>query len=448
MISPLLPGASSARDTTLSPAQNARLEREQGRVLIEVSGTPARLPDLANGERLAAAVSERLPDGKLAAQIKGETFLLNMPAGSQAQAGNVLNLRVASLQPLAFALVDLQQETPAAALQDALRLAAGQEETPLATLSQPAGKMPAFQAGEWVHARVAERLADGSAVVLAKNAAFTLQAPPGSKALNADPLLLRVRTTEPVVSFAQVTLEQDPDMAKSAPVSLSAATRYLSTLLQAANQQGGRLSATAAALAAAYDTATDKVAGSGKALLDNPGQSSSDHSASLRQTVEKSGLFYESHQKAWLDGRLSLDELRQEPQAKLGAAGKAQGEMGQLVQRQLETLEQRQFVYNGLAWPGQQVQWQIQAEDTPEREAGGADAMRAWHTQLNLQLPALGGVAARLRMVGNQVQLVFATDSDEAGGLIESHRLQLAGAMEAAGLALASLQVKHEAEPS
>ncbi|WP_174875685.1 flagellar hook-length control protein FliK [Vogesella oryzae] len=444
MISPLLPGASSARDTTLSPAQTARLEREQGRVLIEVSSTPSRLPELASGERLAATVSERLSDGKLAAQIKGETFLLNMPAGSQAQAGNVLNLRVASLQPLAFALVDLQQEVPAA-LQDALRLATSQEETPLATLSQPAGKTAGFQVGEWVHARVAERLADGSAVVLAKNAAFTLQAPPGSKALNADPLLLRVRATDPVVSFVQVALDQDPEMAKSAPVSLSDATRYLNILLQAANQPGGRPSATAAALAAAYDTDA-KVTSSGKALLANPEQPGSEHSASLQQTVEKSGLFYESHQKAWIDGRLSLDELRQEPQAKLGDAAKAQGAMGQLVQRQLETLEQRQFVYNGMAWPGQQVQWQIQADDTQERDASGAEEMRAWHTQLNLQLPALGGVAARLRMVGNQVQLVFATDSDAAGTLIESHRLQLAGAMEAAGLALASLQVKHETE--
>ncbi|MFC3625582.1 flagellar hook-length control protein FliK [Vogesella amnigena] len=437
MISPLLPGAArGATDAALSPAQTARLEREQGRALIEVSSQPARMPSLSAGELVSASVSERLPDGKLTALIKGESFLLNVPAGNLAQAGSQLNLRVASMQPLAFALVDVQQQ--------AAQELAVQQETLLDTLQQPGGKLPAFQAGEWLHARVAERLPDGSAVVLAKNAAFHLQAPPGSGALNADPLLLRVRSTEPQLSFVQVTLEQDPDLAKSAPVSLSDATRYLNGLLQAANQHGGRLSATAAALANAYDSGSLGVAAGNKALLNDPAMPGDSHSDSLRQTVEKSGLFYESHQKAWVDGRLSLEDLRQEPQARLGEAANRQGEMGQLVQRQLETLEQRQFVYNGLAWPGQQVQWQIQADESQEREGDGKEEMRAWHTQLNLQLPQLGGLAARLRMVGNQVQLVFATDSDEAGALIESHRLQLAGAMEAAGLSLASLLVKHE----
>lgn len=436
MISPLLPGAArGAADAGLSPAQTVRLEREQGRALIEVSSPPARLPTLAAGELVNASVRERLPDGKLTALIKGESFLLNVPAGNLAQAGSQLNLRVASLQPLAFALVDVQQDSAGLAVQ---------QETLLETLQQPAGKLPAFAAGEWLHARVAERLPDGSAMVLAKNAAFHLQAPPGSGALNADPLLLRVRSTEPQLSFVQVTLEQDPDLAKSAPVSLSDATRYLNGLLQAAGQHGGRLSATAAALANAYDSGNLGVAAGNKALLNDPSMPGDSHSDSLRQTVEKSGLFYESHQKAWVDGRMSLDDLRQEPQARLGDAANRQGEMGQLVQRQLETLEQRQFVYNGLAWPGQQVQWQIQADDTQEREGDGKEEMRAWHTQLSLQLPQLGGLAARLRMVGNQVQLVFATESDEAGALIESHRLQLAGAMEAAGLSLASLLVKHE----
>ena len=166
-------------------------------------------------------------------------------------------------------------------------------------------------------------------------------------------------------------------------------------------------------------------------------------------------MFYESHQKAWVDGRLSLDELKQEPQARLAAASQAAPEggtakaavtpeTGHLVQRQLDTLEQRQFMYTGQAWPGQLVQWQIQPEESGEREGNGKQEMRAWHTSLAMSLPALGGLAARLRMVGNQVQLTFDTDNPEAAALIEQYRQQLAGSMEAAGLALASLQVRHE----
>ncbi|SCK16358.1 flagellar hook-length control protein FliK [Vogesella sp. LIG4] len=444
MISPLLPGTGTSRGVTdAGTAQFAQQGRAQGRALIEVSATPANMPAMSVGEQLSATVAERLPDGKLSALIKGEQFLLTLPGDNQLSPGSQLALRVASQQPLTFALLDVQEQDAAA------RLALSQEETPLQTLQQPASKLPSFQAGEWVNARVAERLPDGSAVVLAKNAAFTLQAPPGSKALNADPLLLRVRSTDPVVSFVQVALEHEPDLSKSTPVSLSDATRYLSSLLQAAGPQpGSRQSATAAAVANAYAPDGKQVAAGSKALLQDPSQPGLAHTDSLRQTVEKSGVFYEAHQKAWVDGRLSLEELRQEPQARIGDSAGRHGEVGQLVQRQLDTLEQRQFVYNGLAWPGQQVQWQIQADDTQEREASGKEEMRAWHTQLNLQLPALGGLAARLRMVGNQVQVVFNTDSDATGSLIDANRQQLIDAMEAAGLSLASLQVKHETTAS
>ena len=93
-------------------------------------------------------------------------------------------------------------------------------------------------------------------------------------------------------------------------------------------------------------------------------------------------------------------------------------ETGHLVQRQLDTLEQRQFMYTGQAWPGQLVQWQIQPEESGEREGNGQQEMRAWHTSLAMSLPALGGLAARLRMVGNQVQLTFDTDNPEAAALI------------------------------
>jgi hypothetical protein len=188
------------------------------------------------------------------------------------------------------------------------------------------------------------------------------------------------------------------------------------------------------------------------ALLADPAQPAQESETRLKATVEKSGVFYEAHQKAWANGRLSLDELKQEPQARLASAlppeptGKSAitQEIGHLVQRQLDTLEQKQFVFTGQAWPGQLVQWQIQPEEPGEREANGQQDMRAWHTNLALSLPALGGLAARIRMVGNQIQLTFDTDNPEAAAMIEQHRQQLAGSMEAAGLALASLQVRHE----
>lgn len=501
MISPLsqgLPGlqtgTSELAGNPLSAAQAVKLSREQGRLLLEASSTPARMPALEGGETILAKINGRLPDGRISAQIKGEPFLLNVPQEATLT-GEDLRLRVATTQPLAFLLLDADDlkpapspaDTPSArqsqALAQALQLAAGSEGVELETLVQPQGKLPAFQPGEWVMARVAERLPDGSAAVLVKNAAFTLKAPGDGQALRADPLMLRVRATEPVLSFTQVNLPQAAASDQSAPVSFSTASRYLSSLLASGNgtpvntatntataaplanilsttssQEGKQLSdviANRLAAGLAAMPASLRAQASQVALLPDPAQPAPAHETHLKATVEKSGVFYEAHQKAWVDGRLSLDELKQEPQARLAttlatadastAKQLVTPEAGHLVQRQLDTLEQHQFMYTGQAWPGQLVQWQIQPEQGGEREGNGQQEMRAWHTSLAMSLPALGGLAARLRLVGNQVQLTFDTDNPEAAALIEEYRQQLAGSMEAAGLALASLQVRHEA---
>lgn len=499
MISPLsqgLPGlqtgTSELAGNPLSAAQAVKLSREQGRLLLEASSTPARMPVLQGGETILAKISERLPDGRISAQIKGEPFLLNVPQGVTLT-GEDLRLRVVTTQPLAFLLLDADDLKPAPspadaraakqsqALTQALQLAAGSEGVELETLTQPQGKLPAFQPGEWVMARVAERLPDGSAAVLVKNAAFTLKAPGDGQALRADPLVLRVRATDPVLSFTQVNLPQTAASDQSAAVSFSTASRYLSSLLASGNgAQGASATAASASLATALPAAAqlegkplaDVIANrlaaglaampaalrahaSQAALLPDPAQPAPAHETHLKATVEKSGVFYEAHQKAWVDGRLSLDELKQEPQARLAttlttadastAKHLVTPEAGHLVQRQLDTLEQHQFMYTGQAWPGQLVQWQIQPEQGGEREGNGQQEMRAWHTSLAMSLPALGGLAARLRLVGNQVQLTFDTDNPEAAALIDEYRQQLAGSMEAAGLALASLQVRHEA---
>lgn len=509
MISPLtqgLPGLQSGlgelAGSPLTPAQALKLSREQGRVLLEASSTPARMPALQGGEAILAKLSERLPDGRVAVQIKGEPFLLNVPQGATLQ-GEELRLRVATTQPLAFLLLDgddlkpppLAVDTPgakqASALAQALQSAQGEEGVELETLAQPQGKLPAMQRGEWIMAKVAERLPDGSAAVLVKNAAFILKAPGDGQALRADPLLLRVRATEPVLSFTQVNLPEATINDKSAAVSLSPASRYLGNLLATGNgvqtgaslQTGGSVQSSVPAntslasvvqLAAQQEgkplsdvianrladglaamPATIRAQASQAALLPDPSLPAPEHETHLKATVEKSGVFYEAHQKAWVDGRLPLEELKQEPQARLPAtpttadtsAGKpaVTPEAGHLVQRQLDTLEQRQFMYTGQAWPGQFVQWQIQPEEGDERKGNGKQDMRAWHTSLAMSLPALGGLAARLRLVGNQVQLTFDTDNPEAAALIEQYQQQLAGSMEAAGLALASMQVRHEA---
>lgn len=155
--------------------------------------------------------------------------------------------------------------------------------------------------------------------------------------------------------------------------------------------------------------------------------------AGLRDALANSGLFYESHQAQWVRGERSTAQLLVEPQNQLDintqtapgpASTTAQNkldlntqtapapasttaqdkpasdpglpiarELIPLVQQQLHTLETHQLTWSGQVWPGQQMQWEIQGQ--PERHPMQPDE-RQWSTELELALPSLGDVHARL----------------------------------------------------
>jgi hypothetical protein len=83
-----------------------------------------------------------------------------------------------------------------------------------------------------------------------------------------------------------------------------------------------------------------------------------------------------------------------------------------LVQQQLHTLEQHHMVWMGQVWPGQQMQWEIQGK--PEHQGQQQDE-RQWSTEMELTLPQLGDVHARLVFTEGGLRLTLrATDSTTA----------------------------------
>lgn len=165
----------------------------------------------------------------------------------------------------------------------------------------------------------------------------------------------------------------------------------------------------------------------------------------LRDTLGKSGLFYESHQAQWVRGERSTNQLLEEPQNlltgrnmplfaadqrsapdKAAAAQVRQNammpaeaggdlplpvakELLHLVQQQLHTLEHHHLVWMGQVWPGQQMQWEIQGE--PEQQSHQQDE-RQWSTEMELALPRLGDVHARLVFAESGLRLTLnAADS-------------------------------------
>lgn len=111
-----------------------------------------------------------------------------------------------------------------------------------------------------------------------------------------------------------------------------------------------------------------------------------------------------------------------------------------LIREQLELLQNRTVTWQGEGWPGQPLQWSV-----TEREADPGDTQqRAWHSSLDLQLPRLGDVRARLQLVGKTVQIVISGESMTTVLDLKASSNVLRDKLEAQGLVLAALEISHE----
>lgn len=182
----------------------------------------------------------------------------------------------------------------------------------------------------------------------------------------------------------------------------------------------------------------------------------------LKEALTRSGMFYESHQARWADGKLPTEALLQEPQGKLSpAAIQAHGQAAEeasatapkaadgrplqppasppastpapdsatlgrnpaatvippdltpLVQQQLDALATQNFVWQGQVWPGQTMEWAI--EESPGRDRSEEGSNEQWRTSLRLTLPNLGTVNATLQLrSSSELELALTADSDTA----------------------------------
>jgi len=175
----------------------------------------------------------------------------------------------------------------------------------------------------------------------------------------------------------------------------------------------------------------------------------------LHQTLRESGLFYESHLARWTRGTFELADLRREPQARLAgdahnmasAAGLTDmpEEAARLAGRQLLLLEGSPFLWQGFAWPGQWLEWQVreQAGDG----AGSGEEANPWVTELRLTLPRLGGVTAKLSLVGERLTVGLSATETGTRETMSTALPSLEQALQAAGLKPAGLSVVPGAGP-
>ena len=243
-------------------------------------------------------------------------------------------------------------------------------------------------------------------------------------------------------------------------------------------------------------------------LAKAPPTSAQDLLPLLKQAITQSGMFYESHQAEWIEGRFPKGELLQEPQGKLSSpaafsaseteeqakatllsrpAGSTEAtttapprsatdpqpaqstitdgakptsaqpvaqpsgpviaqQVQPLVQQQLEALATQNFSWQGQVWPGQEMRWEID-EDAARQAQTGDETAPQWTTRLRLTLPNLGEIDAQIRLQDNRVTLAVSTGSAETRSLMRSASLALRSQLDAAGITLASMGLEPILEP-
>jgi hypothetical protein len=235
---------------------------------------------------------------------------------------------------------------------------------------------------------------------------------------------------------AALTPEQAAALTLASPTAsdkttLSAAGRLIDSFLHSSvdGQQPKALPATQPLLATA--------------VTDNP-QLASQLSSQLQKAVEHSGVFYESHLQQWSNGERSLAAVQAEPQ---NQPGTLTAEATQWVPAQLNTQEQQRFTWQGQAWPGQAMQWQVQpdAKDNSGSADTSADEKKpAWNSVLQLNFPGLGKVSATLRLVGDHVQVQLRAQDEASTAALKAQGEVLSQSLAASGTTLNGLTVHRD----
>lgn len=130
--------------------------------------------------------------------------------------------------------------------------------------------------------------------------------------------------------------------------------------------------------------------------------------------------------------------------SQLPVAASLSPETAPIVQQQLNALATNVYAWHGVAWPGQNIEWEIVDEDAHRRENDGGEATPSWQTQIRLSLPSLGAVDAVLRLRGQNVDVALIARREDARQSLTAAGETLRQQYAAAGLELGAFGVSTE----
>jgi hypothetical protein len=370
-----------------------------------------------------------------------------------------------------------------------LQVSADANLRPVAPTQEISDKLSGLVAGQKVMAEIQALLPNGTYRAMINQRNITLALPFAAK--SGDSLELLVTESDGKIALAVASRpagENEKAASSTTSATLSRTGQLISDLFSDARNSKSE---------------TQALALNGQQpLAKAPPTSAQDLLPLLKQAITQSGMFYESHQAEWIEGRFPKAELLQEPQGKLSspaafsavsaeeqanaarsslpaeqaektsasslarsasepqpaqnaiaeggnkpalaqAAAQQSGpliaqQLQPLVQQQLEALSTQNFSWQGQVWPGQEMRWEID-EDAARQGKNSDETAPQWSTRLRMTLPNLGEIDAQIRLQDNRVTLAMSTGSDETRALMRSASLTLRSQLDAAGITLASM---------
>jgi hypothetical protein len=323
--------------------------------------------------------------------------------------------------------------------------------------------------GQSMQADVLTKLPDGSFVVRINDMAARMPLPAGAQAGTQVPLTLVALTPRPTF---QVQTGQGAAFAEAGPPLPEGAAPQSSPLAYLEGKDAAALTRTAALLAGtrglaqlsggSADGANASISTAGKALgdviaaaqkadaqasaavgrtplLQAPSGDAGAIAKALQDGLGKSGLFYESHVAEWAEGARPRADLALEPQAR-GMPPPTDPNTAQFINLQLNAHEQGRVAWQGQLWPGRDMHWDVEREASGQDGGDGAEGA-TWQSSLRLRFGALGDLAARVVLSGDQLHIRVDAPDAAVKGLLDAHRARLAQALDAAGTPLAVLAI-------
>lgn len=325
------------------------------------------------------------------------------------------------------------QNTPHPELQNKARLAL-QQATTLKGTALPSATPAAFDSRifkiDQVYAATVEKQLSAQTAIVSMNGTF-VPVKIGNQWNVGETLQLKYLGSLPSPSFMLMPTTATPNIDVA---NISASGSLIQHYLNSAQPQ-----TSATHVESAYPITT------------SPANSVTQIAHDLKEALAKTGLFYESHLVAHLNGQYSKNDLLREPQNAMPHT------QDHIIGQQLNLIERPHLSWHGEVWPQQPIVWEIHVQatvpspfhtslpvddDAPPATSNEEHAVIS--SKISLELPNLGHITAETQVKNGKLYLRVLADSDASTQRLKAAQATLLTQMKTSGLSIERLAIGHQ----